>query len=79
MAHRVTAAVCPLCGAAEYLSPRAIATEYGVHYRTVWRHIKSGDLVGRKFGKAWRIRRSDLEAYLSRLLPEPHDPENPDA
>ena len=35
-----------------------------MHPVTVRRYLRTGDLVGRKLGKEWRIGRSDLEMFL---------------
>lgn len=35
-----------------------------VSQRSLYRYIKSGQLKAVKFGKAWRVSREDLEAFL---------------
>lgn len=44
---------------------REAATYLRLHPRTVGRMLQSGWLPGVKVGRQWRIRRMDLEAFLS--------------
>jgi excisionase family DNA binding protein len=46
------------------LDPHGAATYLGVCRETVYRIIDAGHLRAFKVGKAWRIRPSDLDAYL---------------
>jgi len=48
----------------EYLSVREVAEELGVERKTIYRLILRGDLPAAKVGKAYRIRRGDLDAYF---------------
>ena len=41
---------------------------------TVYRMIDRGDLPAIKVGSRWRIRRQDLEDYLSRSTSQPKEP-----
>lgn len=40
-----------------------------VHARTVYRLIKTGDLPAVRVGRQWRVRRSDLDAWLESQRP----------
>jgi excisionase family DNA binding protein len=51
----------------DVITPRDAASILGVHERTVQRLLKQGELPGYKAGlRQWRIRRTDLEAYIRR-------------
>ena len=41
-----------------------VADALGVCAKTVDRWIKSGELVGHKVGRQWRISKTDLETFL---------------
>jgi excisionase family DNA binding protein len=47
------------------LTAQEVADRLGVNWLTVIRRIQSGKLRARKEGKEWRIRESDLEAYIN--------------
>ena len=47
------------------LTTKQAAEVLQVHIKTVEAMCRAGDLPARKVGKAWRIRREDLRAYLS--------------
>ncbi len=49
-----------------YLSPDDVAHKLNVKPLTVRRWLKSGKLKGLKVGRLWRIRESELEAFLER-------------
>jgi excisionase family DNA binding protein len=50
----------------EYLTPEEIAIKLKVHEDTIRRWLRTGELKGIKIGKRqWRIRKADLDAYLS--------------
>lgn len=51
--------------ATDELGLREAAEELGVHYMTAYRYVRSGRLDARKSGDEWRVRRSDLDAFLS--------------
>lgn len=53
-----------------WLTIDEIADTLRVHRRTVWGWIRSGQLHAYKAGKAWRVRESDLEQFLSYGLQE---------
>ena len=42
-----------------------VASYLGVSERTVYNRVRSGDLPAMKVGRLWRVRRVDLEAWLS--------------
>jgi excisionase family DNA binding protein len=52
------------CGE-EFFTPEEVAHKMKVSLRTVKSHLLSGRLRGVKFGRLWRIRASDLEAFLA--------------
>jgi excisionase family DNA binding protein len=41
-----------------------MARDLGVDRRTIYRWIESGELVAHKFGRQWRISKTDLETFL---------------
>lgn len=45
----------------EYYTPQEVADLLKLHYNTIRRMIKSGELPAEKIGRQWRIRRADLE------------------
>jgi excisionase family DNA binding protein len=50
----------------EYLTPEEVATKLQVHIDTIRRWLRTGELPGMKIGKRqWRIRKTDIERYLS--------------
>jgi excisionase family DNA binding protein len=49
----------------ELLDIASVAAYLGVSERTVYNRVRSGDLPAIKVGRLWRIRASDLEAWLS--------------
>jgi excisionase family DNA binding protein len=51
---------------ADLLSPADAATKLGVPERDVMAIIQSGELAAKRIGESYRIKRSELEAYLSR-------------
>jgi excisionase family DNA binding protein len=55
----------PFPANATYLSVAQVCALLGVCAKTVRRRIANGDLPATKFGRDWRIARSDLRAYLS--------------
>jgi excisionase family DNA binding protein len=50
----------------ELMSPSEVATTLGVPEQDVMSIIESGELAAKRIGASYRVRRSDLEAYLSR-------------
>ncbi|SHF93917.1 transcriptional regulator, AlpA family [Loktanella atrilutea] len=55
----------PFPANATYLSVAQVGALMGVCAKTVLRRIASGELPATKFGRDWRIARSDLRAYLA--------------
>jgi excisionase family DNA binding protein len=49
----------------ELLTVNEVTDELRVDRRTVYRYLQQGQLRGQKLGRTWRIRRSDLSAYLN--------------
>jgi len=48
----------------EFYLTEEVAEMLRVSTMTVYRAIKAGRLTAYKFGRDWRIRKEDLEAYL---------------
>ena len=48
------------------LTPAEVATRLNVSLVTVGRWLREGKLKGLKVGRQWRVRESDLEAFLER-------------
>lgn len=48
----------------EFYLTEEVAELLRVSNMTIYRHIKAGKLKAYKFGKDWRIRQDDLEAFL---------------
>jgi excisionase family DNA binding protein len=61
----------------EFLNINEAARYLGVNPRTIYRHVWSGKLPALRAGGLYRIRRSDLEAFL--LRGKPSDAEPPEA
>lgn len=40
-----------------------VADMLGLHWQTIRRMIKAGELPAKKYGSAWRVRRVDLEVF----------------
>lgn len=51
--------------ATEWLSVNEVAALLGVHTRTIYRALTDGRLAGTRVGAAWRVRRDDLDTWLS--------------
>lgn len=49
----------------EYFSIEEVAVKLKVAYLTVYRWVQSGKLKAVKAGKQYRIRKSDLEHFIS--------------
>ncbi len=47
------------------LSLAEVAAELGVHYMTVYKYVRTGRLPARQVGREWRVRRSDLAAFVA--------------
>jgi len=46
------------------LSVKQVADRLGVSIRTVYKHVKSGNLKAVKIGYLWRIREEDFEEFI---------------
>ena len=53
----------------EELSLHEVAEILDVHYMTAYRYVRLGMLPARREGRSWRIRRDDLDEYLSKDEP----------
>jgi excisionase family DNA binding protein len=47
-----------------YYTLKEIAERLKVNYRTVYRWVHAGKLPGYKFGSDWRVKGSDLDAFI---------------
>jgi excisionase family DNA binding protein len=59
------------------LNPEQVATRLQVSEYTALKWLREGRITGRKLGKFWRVRESDLEAFIDRpptltLVEAPH-------
>ena len=53
----------------EYLTPAEIARELRVSVQTVNKWCRAGQLLASRAGRSWRVKRSDLDAFLRRNQP----------
>ena len=51
-----------------FLTVREVATLMRVSTMTVYRLIKSGDLAATRVGRSYRLRETEIDAYLGREL-----------
>src|ERR1700733_8609981 len=54
------------------LNLKQAAARLGVHYMTVYRYVRQGQLVATRVGTVWRVSESDIDAFAaqrSRRLP----------
>jgi len=49
----------------QWLSVAEVASYMGVSAHVVTSMLRSGELAAVKFGREWRVARTDLEAYLN--------------
>jgi excisionase family DNA binding protein len=49
----------------DYYTPYEVADLLGFHYNTVRRMIKEGELPATKISRSWRIRKVDLEKFVT--------------
>ncbi len=47
-----------------FFTPEQVAEQFQVTAKTVREWLRSGDLIGVKVGRGWRIRASDVSRYL---------------
>ena len=52
----------------EFMSPDQIAEQLSISAKTVRAWLRSGDLIGIKVGKGWRIHQDDLDRLFSEQL-----------
>ncbi len=50
----------------DMLTAQECADFLRVHLNTVKRHLRKGDLPGKKIGRQWRIDKSDLKKFMKR-------------
>ena len=57
----------------EWLTVEEVAILLGLNKFTIYRHIKSGKLLGRRFGKCWRFNKKDFDKdiYLKKAKSMP--------
>lgn len=51
-----------------------VAERLRVHYRTALEYVATGQITGYKQGKTWRVKESDLEAYIDSQYQKREDP-----
>jgi len=56
------------------LTVKQVAAYLQLHKLTVYRYIRDGQLPASRVGKAYRIRRADLDAFLERARTTPARP-----
>jgi excisionase family DNA binding protein len=52
----------------EVLTPEQVAELLQINRQTVMKRLRSGALKGFRLGKHWRIRATDLDAYIQTLV-----------
>ena len=55
------------------LTVHEVAAIMRVSNMTVYRLIRAGELKAARLGRGYRIRESEVDAYLDREMPEVHD------
>lgn len=50
--------------AKELYTAQEVATIAGLSLLTIYRHLESGQLIGKKVGRQWRINAKSLRLYL---------------
>ena len=50
---------------ANYLTPREVAEELGMHRDSIYNFIRSGELRAFKLGESLRISRNDLDEFIT--------------
>ena len=58
------------------LTTQEVADHLGLTQRTIYTYIQSGSLRAIKIGREWRIKESELEAFISRGSGEIKDKED---
>jgi excisionase family DNA binding protein len=59
-----------------WLSTREAARQLGVTVRTLYRLVDGGELAAYRIGRVFRIKQSDLEAFLESARVKPGDLEH---
>lgn len=49
----------------DFFTVYEVADMLGFHWQTVLRMIRSGELPAKKYGRQWRIKKADLEAFTT--------------
>ena len=49
-----------------WLTPEDVAAMLKVHIKTVQRKLRNKEIKGYRFGVRWRIKPSDLQAYMDK-------------
>lgn len=59
----------------DWLSVQEAADALGLHYRTVWRMVREGELSSTREdstqGRPYRVRRADVDAFIERSKVKP--------
>ena len=50
----------------EYYTPQEVADLFKLHYNTIRRMIREGELPAEKIGRQWRIRKDDLTKFTAK-------------
>jgi excisionase family DNA binding protein len=61
---------------AEWLSTREAARQLGVTVRTLYRLVDAGELAAYRIGRVFRIKQTDLEAFLDNARVKPGELEH---
>lgn len=48
-----------------FLSAQEVADWLGMSPRTIAAKAQHGEIVGQRFGRPWRFRKADVEAYIA--------------
>ncbi len=48
------------------LTPQQVADYLQVDFRTIYSLLRSGELIGAKIGRVWRIKPEEIDNYLTR-------------
>lgn len=49
----------------DFFTVYEVADLLGFHFQTVLKMIRSGELPAKKYGRSWRIRKADLQAFTT--------------
>jgi excisionase family DNA binding protein len=56
-------------------SPEEVAERLGMSRSTIGEWLRSGRLKGRRIGRFWRVKESDLQAFMDNPPPLPRHPQ----